>query len=112
MPVSSSSYSGGRMEGEYPTDAEDGPSPTSCRKLRVQDLQKTSWLMSSRDDLSVKENVRPSFKLSQSSTYFPAAWSSGKLHAVPSGTLEITSVRMESFIPHSADKGLALEPDM
>lgn len=30
----------------------------------------------------MEEPVRPSFKPSQISTYFPAAWSSGKLHAV------------------------------
>ena len=108
MPVSSS-YSGEGMEGEYPIDAEDGPSPTSCRKWRIQDLQKSSWLMSSRDAPPVKETVRPSFKPSQISTHSPTAWSSGKLHAV---TLESTSVRMELFIPHSVDEGLASEPDM
>lgn len=42
----------------------------------------------------------------------PTAWSSGKLHAVTSGTLEITSVRTESLLPYSVDKGLAPKPAM
>lgn len=74
--------------------------------------KKKSWLSSSRDDPSMEETVRPSFKSSQISTYFPTARSSGKLHAVTSSTLEITSVRMELLIPYSVDKGLASKPDM
>jgi len=67
-----------------------------------------SWLISSRDDPAREETVRPSFKPSQISTYFPAVWRSGKLHTVTGSTLEITSVRMGLLIPHCG-QGLGVQ---
>lgn len=52
----------------------------------------------------MEETVRSSLKSSHISMYFSAARSSGKLHAVTSSTLEITSVRMELLIPYSAER--------
>lgn len=39
------------MEDEHTINAEDCPFTTCSRKLRIQDLQKLSWLITSRDDL-------------------------------------------------------------
>lgn len=52
----------------------------------------------------MEETVRSSLQSSQIGKYFSAAWSSGKLHAVTSSTLEITSVRMELLIPYSVER--------
>lgn len=99
-------------EGWKVSECYSWPNPCRLQEVEKQDLHKHPGWSPVEMTLQGGGDRQAFFKPSQIITYLPTVWRSGKLHAVTSSPLGITSVRVELLIPHSGDRDLESKSDM